>query len=62
MPAKYTWYTAYQQDSDTKICIDRFSVNTLFDQSTILILQLAYRAALSRNQLGILEGRLVYYE
>ena len=62
MPAKYTWYTAYQQDSDTKIFIDHFSVNTSFDQSTILTLQLAYRAALSRNQLGILEDRLVYYE
>ena len=60
--AKYTWNKAYQQDSDTNIFIDHLSVNAPLDQSTILTLPVACRTALFRNQLGILEGRLVYYE
>ena len=42
--------------------INNFSVHILLDQATILTLPVAYRTALSRNQLGLLEGRLVYYE
>ena len=62
MPAKNTWETAYQQDSDTKNVFDHFTLNDPLDQSTILNLPVAYRTALYRNQLGLLEGRLVYYE
>ena len=62
LPAEHIWYTAYQQDFDTKLFIDYFTINAPLDQSTILNLLEAYRTALSRNQLGHLEGRLVYYE
>ena len=62
MPAKHTWHTAYQQDSDTKNFIDHFTLNAPLDQSTILNFPEVYRTARSRNQLGLLEGRLVYYE
>ena len=62
LPAKHTWHTAYQQDSDTKFFIDHCTLNAPLDQSTILNFQAAYRIARSRSQLGLLEGRLVYYE
>ena len=59
---KHTWYIAYQQDSDTKLFIDHLSINVPLSQSTILKLPTAYRTALSRNQLGLLGGHLIYYE
>ena len=59
---QHTWYTAYQQDSDTKLFIDHFSINDLLDQFTILFLPKAYYTALFRNKLRLLEDRLVYYE
>ena len=62
LSAKHTCYTAYQQDSDMKIAIDRFTLNVQLDQSTILNLPAAYRTYLLCNQLGLLEGCLVYYE
>ena len=62
LTAKHTWQTAYQEDSDTKIFYDHFTLNAPLNQSTILNLPEAYRTALSCNQLGLLEGRLVYYE
>ena len=38
------------------------SINAPLDEPTILILLAAYRTIISRNLLGLLEGRLVYYE
>ena len=35
LPAKHTWHTAYQKDSDTKKIIDHFTLNAPLDQSTI---------------------------
>ena len=62
MPAKTTWHTAYQLNFNTKISTNHYTLNNPLDQSTIPNLSVAYRTALSRNQLGLLEGRLVYYE
>ena len=42
--------------------IDRLSINVPLHEPTILKLLLAYRSAIVRNLLGLLEGRLVYYE
>ena len=42
--------------------IDRLSINAPLDETTILILLSAYRTIIARNLLGLLEGRLVYYE
>ena len=42
--------------------LDRLSISNPLDKPTILHLPAAYRTAIARNLLGILEGRLVYYE
>ena len=42
--------------------IDCLSISTPLDKKTILHLQAAYRTAITRNLLGLLEGRLAYYE
>ena len=42
--------------------IDRLSINSPLDQPTILQLPVAYRSAIARNLLGLLEGRFVYYD
>ena len=53
---------AYQQDSDTKLLIKVFSIDSPPAQLTILKLPVVYRTVNSRNQLGILKDHLVYYE
>ena len=42
--------------------IDRLSINTPFDEPTILKLSIAYRTAITHNILGLLECRIVYYK
>ena len=42
--------------------LDRLSVSTPLDKPTILHLSTDYRTVITRNFLGILEGRLVHYE
>ena len=42
--------------------IDHLSINSPLDQPTILQLPVAYRSAIARNLLGLLEGRLAYYD
>ena len=42
--------------------LDRLSVSAPLDKPIILHLLVAYRSVIARNPLGILEGRLVYYE
>ena len=54
LPVNDTSHIAYQQDSDTKLFIDHFSINAPLDQSTILTLLVAYHTALSRNQRWLL--------
>ena len=42
--------------------IDRLSINAPLDDPTIFNILVTYRTAITRNILGLLEGRLVYYE
>ena len=42
--------------------ICRLSINALLDEPTILKLPVVYRTVIDRSLLGLLEGRLVYYE
>ena len=42
--------------------IDRFYVNAPLDKPTIIKLPAPYRTDIVRNPLGLLEGRLMYYE
>ena len=62
IPARHNWDEAYQQDAETKIFLDHLLINAPLDQSTIRTLPAAYRTAIARNQIGLLSGRLVYYE
>jgi len=62
MPAITRWKKTYHDDPDTRVLIDRVSINSPLDQPTILQLSAAYRSAIARNLLGLLEGRLVYYD
>ena len=52
---------AYHDDPHNRVLIDRLSINSPLDELTILQLPAAYRSAISRNLLGLLEGRLVFY-
>ena len=62
LPANKNQDEAYQQNRDTKLLIDRLSINTPLDQSTIIKPPAVYRATIAHNQMGLLEGRFVYYE
>ena len=62
MPAITRWKQAYHDDPDTRVLIDRLSINSPLDQPTILQLPAAYRISIARNLLGLFEGRLVYYD
>ena len=62
LPASYQWTRAYNNDPHTKVLLDRLSISTPLDKPTIFHLPEAYRTVIARNLLGILEGRLVYYE
>ena len=62
MPVITRWKQAYHDDPDTRVLIDRFSINSPLDQPTILQLPAAYRTAIARNLLRLLEGRIVYYD
>ena len=62
MPAQRNREEAYQQDSETKLLMNYLSITTPLDQSTIRTLPAVYRTAITRNQIGLLSGRLVYYE
>ena len=42
--------------------IDRLSINAPLEGTIILHLPAAYRTAITHNLIGLLEGRLVYYE
>ena len=61
VPAITRWKQAYHDDPDTRVLIDRLSINSPLDQPTVLQLPAAYRSVITRNLLGLLEGRLVYY-
>ena len=62
LPTQHNWDEAYQNDSETKLFLDHLSINAPLDQSTIRTLPAAYRTAIARYQIGLLSGRLAYYE
>ena len=62
LPAQHNWEEAYQKYSETKLFLDHPSINAPLDKSTIRTLPAAYRTAIARNHVGLLSGRLVYYE
>ena len=62
MPATTHWKNAYHDDPYTRVLIDRLTINSSLDEPTILQLPEAYRSAIARNLLELLEGCLVYYD
>ena len=62
MPASDKWARAYNDDSATKVLLDRLSVSAPLDTLTSFHLPTAYRTVIARNLLGIIEDMLVYYE
>ena len=62
LPASDQWTRAYNDDPHTKVLIDCLSISTPLDKKKNFHLPAAYRTAIARNLLGLLEGRLVYYE
>ena len=62
LPVKDQLDYVYQVDPDTKVLIDRSSINAHLDKPTILNLPVSYRTVFARKYLGLLEGRIVYYE
>ena len=62
LPVKVQLDYVYQVDLDTKVLIDRSSINAHLDKPTILNLPVSYRTVFARKYLGLLEGRIVYYE
>ena len=53
---------AYNNDPHTKVLLDRLPDSASLDKPTILHLPVPYLTAIARNLLGLLEGRIVYYE
>ena len=60
--ASNQWARAYNDDLHTKVLIDCLYISTPLDKEKNLHLPAAYRTDIARNLLGLLEGRLVYYE
>ena len=56
MPASDQWVRAYNDNHDTKVLLDRLPVSAPIGKPTILHHPVAYRTAIARNLLGILEG------
>ena len=52
----------YQTDPATKNLVDHLPVHTKLNDSINLKFQVAYHTTITRNLLGLHEGRLVYYE
>ena len=62
MPATTHWKKAYYNDPHTRVLIDHLSINSPLHIPTILQFPATYRSAIARNLIGLLEGRLVYYD
>ena len=62
LPVKDQWDCAYQSDPDTKVLIDRLSINISLNEPTILKFPAAYCTTIACNLLGLIEGRPIYYE
>ena len=62
LPVKDPCDFDYQADPDTKVLIDRLSINASLDEPTILKLPTTYSTTTVGNLSGSPEGRLVYYE
>ena len=62
LPASDQRTRSYNDDLHTKTLLDRLSINTPLDRPTIFHLPAAYRTAIARNLLVIIEGCLAYYE
>ena len=62
LPVKDQRDYAYQSDPDTKVLIDRLSINISLNEPTILKFPAAYRTTIARNLLGLIEGIPIFYE
>ena len=62
LPASDQWTRTYNDDSHTKVFLDRLSISSPLDKPIILHLAAPYRTTISRNLSGLLEGQIVYYE
>ena len=49
LPVQDKWDCAYQTDPDTKVLIDRLSMNAPLHESTILKIPADYRTSIARN-------------
>ena len=62
MPSSSTWMDAYVADKDATIIMQHLLYHQPFERVTISSLPAQYRSAIANNILGIVEGRLVFYE
>ena len=62
LPATDRWEGVYNDDTHTKVLIDRLFISVSLDEPTIINLPAAYRTNIVLNLLGLLEDRLAYYE
>ena len=62
MPSSSTWKDAYDADKDTSIIMKHLLYHQPFEKGTLSSLLSQFRSTLANNNLGIVEGRLVFYE
>ena len=62
MPSSSTWKDAYHADKDTAIIMKHLLYHQPFEKGTLSSLLSQFRSTLANNNLGIVEGRLVFYE
>ena len=62
MPSSSTWKGAYTADKDIATIIQHLLYHQLFEKTTLSSLPVQFCSAIANNYLGIVEGRLEFYE
>jgi hypothetical protein len=62
VPTRFDWTSAYSQDPDTKLLLDRLSSSSPFTKVDISALSPAYRDYVRQDRLSLLDGKLVVFQ
>ena len=62
IPSSSTWNDAYAADKDKSAIMQHLLYHQPFEKATLSSLPAQFRSAIANNNLGIVEGCLVFYE
>ena len=62
IPTQLDWLSAYRDDPDTTLLLDRLSSNTPISKHDLLSIHSAYRDYIRQDRLSLLDGKLVVFQ